>query len=193
MTHNLADLPFMTPERYLSIERHSPDRHEYINGVMYAMAGGTPRHSEVIFNVGAAIKARLRGSGCKGYTTELRVFNHDTGSFLYPDLSIVCGEPVLSALDKDTVVNQLIIVEVLSPSTEAYDRGAKFAHYKRLDTLQVYVLVAQDQANIQTFTRDGDDWILAEFDGMDATLEIEALQLTAPLREIYEGVRFDTP
>jgi len=193
MTHNLADLPFMTPERYFSIERHNSERHEYINGVMYAMAGGTILHSAIIANVTTSIRIRLRGTECTAHSSELRVLNRVTGSVLYPDLSVICGEPVLSALDKDTVVNPLVIVEVLSPSTEAYDRGAKFAHYKRLDTLQVYVLVAQDQANIQTFTRDGDDWILAEFDGMDATLEIEALQLTAPLREIYEGVRFDTP
>jgi Uma2 family endonuclease len=192
MTHNLAELPFMTPERYLSIERHSPDRHEYINGVMYAMAGGTPRHSEVILNVGTALRNHLRGSNCKAYTSELRVFNHDTGSFLYPDISVICGEPILSALDKDTVVNPLLLIEVLSPSTEAYDRGAKFAHYRRLDTLQVYVLVAQDQPRIETYTRSGDDWILTVFNGMDAELKIPAINLTVPLSEIYEGVNFDT-
>ena len=191
MTHNLAELPFMPIERYFSTERESLERHEYINGVMYAMAGGTPRHSEVIANVTATLKMRLRGSGCKVYNGDLRILNRDTGSVLYPDISVICGEPVLSALDKDTVVNPLIIVEVLSPSTEAYDRGVKFAHYKRLETLQVYVLVAQDQPHIQTYTRNGDEWIPADFAGLDATLEIEALKLAAPLSEIYEGVRFD--
>lgn len=192
MTHNLAELPFMTIERYFSTERESLERHEYINGVMYAMAGGTPRHSEVTVNVGTAIKTRLRGSGYKTYNGDLRIFNRDTISVFYADISVICGEPILSALDNNTVINPLVIVEVLSPSTEAYDRGAKFAHYKRLETLQVYVLVAQDQPRIQTYTRNGDEWTPANFAGLDSVLEIEALKLTAPLREIYEGVHFDT-
>ncbi len=192
MTHTLAELPYISPEDYLRIERNNTERHEYINGVMCAMAGGTPRHSEVILNVGTALRIRLRGSGCKAYTSELRVLNTTTGAFLYPDITVICGEPVLSSIDKDTIVNPLVLVEVLSPSTEAYDRGAKFTHYKLLETFQVYVLVAQDQARIQTYTREGDEWRLAEFAGLDATLEIPAINVTAPLSEIYEGVLLDT-
>ena len=192
MTHNLAELPFMTLECYFSIERHSSDRHEYINGVMYAMAGGSIPHSQLIMNIGASIRTHLRGTECSTHSSELRVLNRTTGSVLYPDITVICGEPITSPLDNNTVINPLIIVEVLSPSTEAYDRGAKFAHYKRLETLQVYVLVTQEQPLIQTYTRNEHGWQLTEYTELDAELKIETINFSAPLRDVYEGIRFDT-
>jgi len=191
--HSLAQIPYISSEDYLATERGSTVRHEYINGVMYAMAGGSLPHNDITFNLGSLIKAHLRGRGCKANINDIRVLNKATGSYLYPDLLVICGEPILTDLHKDTVVNPLVIVEVLSPSTEAFDKGDKFAHYKLLESFQVYVLVSQDQPLIQKFTRNSEGWQLTEYAGLDSVLTLEAIEFAAPLSEIYEGITFAEP
>jgi Uma2 family endonuclease len=191
--HNLAQIPYISPEDYLSIERGSPIRHEYINGVMYAMAGGSLRHNEITVNITTLLKTHLRGRDCKTYNSDLRVLNKESGAYFYPDVLVICGKPILTDLHKDTVVNPLIIVEVLSPSTEAFDRDAKFEHYKLLDSFQVYVLISQDQPLVQKYTRNAEGWQLTEYAGLDSVLSLEAIEFFAPLRDIYEEIVFDEP
>ena len=191
--HNLAQIPSISPEEYLAIERASPIRHEYINGVMYAMAGGSLPHSHITVSLSRLLSTHLLGRSFECYNNDLRVLNRATGSYLYPDLLVICGEPILTDLHKDTIVNPLIIVEVLSPSTEAFDKGDKFAHYKLLDSFQVYVLVSQNQPRIEKFTRKGDVWELSESLGLDSTFTLEAIEFSTSLRDVYYGVTFDDP
>lgn len=150
-------------------------------------------HNDIIVNFTTLMRMHLRGRDCKVHVNDVRVLNKATGSYLYPDLLVICGEPILTDLHKDTVVNPLIIVKVLSPSTEAFDKGDKFAHYKLLDSFQVYVLVSQNQPRIEKFTRKGDVWELSESLGLDSTFTLEAIEFSASLHDVYEGITFDDP
>jgi Uma2 family endonuclease len=148
-----AALQRLTEAEYLEIERTAEWKSEFFNGEMFAMAGATPEHVLIAGNVAAELRLQLRGRPCRVYPVDLRVKVSDTGLYTYPDVVVVCGEPRFDELRGDTLLNPTLIVEVLSSSTEAYDRGDKFAHYRRLDSLQEYVLVAQDRCRIERFLR----------------------------------------
>ena len=187
----------LTAEEYLALERAAATRSEFINGEMLAMAGGSPAHSLITTNLTIALGTRLRGGSCRAYNSELRVNVSSTGLYTYPDLTVVCEEPRFVRDEHlDTLVNPTVLVEVLSPSTEAYDRGAKFAHYQRLESLQEYVLVAQDQPRVERFARRPgaglSEWLFTVATGRDAHITFPALGVELPLAEIYEGVRFET-
>ena len=185
--------PRLTAEEYLAIERAAPFKSEFINGEMYAMAGATMTHALITNNVGGGLWSRLRGKPCRAYSSDLRVHVPDTGAYTYPDISVVRDPPETVSAEKDNLVNPTLLVEVLSPSSEGYDRGAKFLHYQRLAPLRDYLLVAQDQARVEHYAKQtgrGNQWLLTIFSGLETTVPLTSLGIELPLAEIYGGVAF---
>jgi Uma2 family endonuclease len=178
-----------TPEQYLALERKSPIKHEYYDGEIFAMAGASREHNLIAGNFYAEIRAQLRHRPCEVYMSDMRVLVSRTGLYTYPDIVAVCGEPQFQDSEVDTLLNPNLIVEVLSPSTEAYDRGRKFGHYRRLESLKEYVLVDQEQVRVERYTRQGDEWLLAELSSLEDTLRLDSIGCTVALREIYAKVQ----
>lgn len=183
-------IQYLTEEGYLQHERTSLVKHEYYNGHIYAMAGASEEHNLIAMNIAAILRARVRGSTCRAYPSDMRVKVLQTGLNTYPDFTVVCGSPQFVNPEKrDTLTNPTIIIEILSPSTESYDRGEKFQHYRTIDTLQEYILVAQNKYRIERFVRhDTNEWVLSDIAGSDAVLPLSTLQTSIPLAEIYEQV-----
>jgi Uma2 family endonuclease len=183
-------VPRLTPMEYLAIERAAPTKSEFYDGEMFAMAGGTALHSLIGTNVTGEFRNKLRGKHCVPYNADLRIQVQATGLFTYPDLSIICG-PLQFADADDTVTNPSVLVEVLSPSTEAYDRGQKFLQYRQIPSLREYLLVSQHEPLLELFVRqDNNLWSLREAAGLDARLEIPSLEIAVSLAEIYANVDF---
>jgi len=148
---------------YLTLEAASETKHEYLDGEIYDMAGGTPDHSGLAVNVTSELHAALRGRPCRVFNSDLRVRVLATGLGTYPDASVICGAFEHDPEDENTAINPVVLVEVLSDSTEAYDRGEKFAHYRRIPSLRDYVIVSQHEPVIEHYTRNDDDtWTLHE-------------------------------
>ncbi|AMA09121.1 MULTISPECIES: Uma2 family endonuclease [unclassified Picosynechococcus] len=183
----LSDYQPLTPEEYLALEQTSEIKHEYIDGEIYAMAGGTGNHNLISSNLLILLKNGLRAAGCRTYISDMKVNVGDRRRFFYPDLVVTCDqrdEPQLSYIQFPTV-----IVEVLSPSTESFDRGRKFEFYREIPSLQEYLLINVDQYLVECFRRQkADIWLLQTYKGLEAIAHIEALNLNAPLQEIYGDV-----
>lgn len=175
---------FVLPEEYLRRERESATKHEYISGRIYAMAGGSPSHSVIGGNVITAVRGRLRGKPCRTYTSDQRVRATAT-AYCYPDVTVGCGEP---RFDQDgTLHNPTIIFEVLSPTTEGFDRGEKFARYRLLDSLQEIVFVAQDRVRVERYARTEAGWTLKDdLSELDGILHLDSAGITVPVSELYE-------
>jgi Uma2 family endonuclease len=153
-----------TPEEYLAWERMQPDKHELHDGEVFAMAGATFEHNQVVVNVGAELRAALREKPCRVCASDLRVKVPATGLYTYPDASVVCGRPQFEDGKLDTLLNPLILVEVLSDSTADYDRGTKFANYRSIPSFRDYVLVSTDSVLVEYHARQEDgSWVLREF------------------------------
>lgn len=180
-----------TPSEYLELERKSEIRSEYVAGHMFAMSGASRRHSLITGNFHRELSSQMRGRECEAHMIDLRVKVSPTGMYTYPDIVAVCGEPLLEDDRLDTLLNPAVIVEVLSDSTEAYDRGEKFAHYRRLDSLREYVLVSQDKIRIERFRREGAEWILSEISDPGETLHLESIGCQVGVAAIYEKIEFD--
>lgn len=149
-----------TYAEYLALEADSEVRLEFVDGFVYAMAGGTPEHARLAMAIGAELRAALRTKGCVVYSRDLKLRIDATKRSTYADVAVVCGDERHSAVDPNAVTNPAIIVEVLSPSTEAADRGEKWRHYQRLPSLREYVLISQGEPYVEVFRREGDEWIL---------------------------------
>lgn len=181
----------MTDEEYLAFERASFERHEFVDGEIFLMTGGSAVHSEVAVKLAVAFSTRLRRGPCKVYAHDLRVQVQDFSRYFYPDLVIVCGGlKIRDDAQKDTVLNPGLIAEVLSPSTESWDRGGKFGHYQHIASLQTYLLVSQHEPLIGRFERAGDAWVYTKLRGSDAILTIASMSVEIPLAEIFEDVEF---
>jgi len=186
----MAINPTLTPAEYLAFERQQTDaKHEYLNGQITAMSGASREHNLIVGNAFASLHGQLRGRGCEVYSNDMRVHIPATGLYTYPDIVALCGEPVFEGDQFDTLLNPHVIIEVLSSSTEAYDRGTKFAHYRSIESLQAYVLIAQDRPHIELFERGTDGrWVLSEAKGLESRLELEALGCVLELSEVYERI-----
>src|SRR2546425_1336691 len=187
-----------TVEEYLVFERASDERHEYLDGVIYAMAGESPDHGRICMNLTATLVPQLRGSACEAFSKDMKVccgpYRAHTreGLYAYPDLVVVCGAMQFHSQAQDVLVNPTLIVEVLSPSTEAFDRGEKFRRYRAwLPTLTDYVLVAQDRPVIDYYQRTTTGrWELETLEGRDAHLHLPGIDCTVPFVEVYERIVF---
>lgn len=184
--------PVFTPEEYLALERSTEVRHEYLDGSVYAMAGESPEHSTICFNLAVVVGLQLRDKPCRGFSPNMKVRTDPRGLFAYPDLTVVCGEPSFHDERRDVLINPTVIFEVLSPSTEAYDRGEKFLRYRtEIAALQDYVLVAQDRPRVEHFSRQADGtWLRAEVNGLGGVLVLPSIDCRITLREVYERIVF---
>src|SRR5579883_1139367 len=154
----------VTPEEYLEIERKAEFKSEYYRGEVFAMSGASMEHSELAFRLNVLVGAHLRGRQCRGFTSDLRI--EVAAGYLYPDLSVVCGEPKLADDRFDILLNPNLIVEILSPSTERWDRGKKSGLYRAIPSLQEYVLISQDEPHVEVYRR-GEPWTYFEATGTE--------------------------
>jgi len=192
--------PSSTVDDYLTLERTAEERHEYLDGMIYAMAGESLDHGRICVNLTASLVSQLRSSGCEVFSKDMKVRCGPTprpgrsmqGLYAYPDLVVVCGAIQCHDEVQDVLLNPTVIIEVLSPSTEAFDRGEKFRRYRTwLPTLTDYVLVAQDQPVIDHYHRWEDAmWTLLTLEGLDARLHLETISSTMALADVYERIVF---
>jgi Uma2 family endonuclease len=181
----------ITAEQYLAQERVATFKSEFFAGEVFAMAGGTPNHSLIAANFAGEARGLLKGRPCKVFNSELRVKVNPTGLYTYPDASIVCGELQFDDGQEDTVTNPIVLVEVLSESTEKYDRGAKSGNYRRIASLKEIVLISQYETSVERFTRqENGGWLLVESQEMSDELRLESVGISIPLSELYRGVVF---
>jgi Uma2 family endonuclease len=181
----------LTEGEYLALERSADFKSEFFEGEMFALGGGTPQHSLIATNLARELGNLLKGGPCVVYNADLRVKVEATGLFTYPDLSVVCGSLRFAEGTDDTVVNPLVLLEVLSDSTEAYDRGRKFEHYRQIATLREYLLVSQKEPRVEQFLRQADGrWLLTEAAGLANHLEIPSLGISLSLAEVFAKVNF---
>lgn len=178
----------MTVDEYLEAERHNPIKHEYVDGHVYAMSGGTRAHGLIAANILFALMGRLRGGPCRVYNSDVKVQVTATRYF-YPDVSVGCDErDRVNDAEAEAVFYPSVVVEVLSPTTEAYDRGDKFALYRGNKTLQQYVLVNGRRAEVEVYTRgDNGFWLFRSF-GPDAEVLLESIDVHVPVAAFYEDV-----
>jgi Uma2 family endonuclease len=183
--------PLLTPAEYLRIERAALYRSEYFAEEMFAMAGGSPRHSLIKTNLVSELRHRLKGRPCTAYDGDLRILVAATGLYTYPDASVICGELQYDDHHRDTMLNPTLLSEVLSETSEAYDRGKKFHHYQKLPSLKEYLLVSQDSPRLERFSRNPDDtWTLTVVSGLDQSLELPSIGVMLSLAEVYDKVDF---
>lgn len=181
-----------TVEEYLAYERTSEQRHEYLNGEIMLMAGATENHNLIVTNLLASLHAQLRQRPCRVYPGDMRVKISRVGVYTYPDVSVICGTPQYEDDRRDTYLNPALVIEVLSPSTESYDRGRKFQFYRTLPSLQEYVLVAQDTQRIERYVRQADGmWLLEDAHEPNAAMKLESIDCVLTLADVYEKVEFE--
>jgi Uma2 family endonuclease len=181
-----------TPEEYLAYERQAPYKNEYIAGQIVAMSGASQEHNLITGNIFRVVSTQLLDRPCQVYVSDMRVKVSARGMYTYPDVVAVCGPPQFEERDVDTLLNPTLIVEVLSPSTEAYDRGAKFGYYQMLPSLQEYVLVAQDHARVEQFIRAEDNWVYTATIDPAAVVRLPSIGCELPVAEVYRKVVFPT-
>jgi Uma2 family endonuclease len=180
---------YLTPEEYLVLERKAQVRSEYLDGDMVAMSGGSREHALIIGNIVRELGSQLRGRPCEVYPSDMRVKVSATGLYTYPDITVVRGEAQLEGEWRDTLLNPIVIFEVLSPSTESYDRGPKFAHYRKIPSLVEYVLVSQREYAIEQYVRQPDGpWVRSEARTAAGKLDLTSIQCSIKLADIYERI-----
>lgn len=180
--------PKLTPEEYFAWEAGQRSRHEYIGGEIYAMSGGTVNHSEIAGNLLAIFKRHLRGSGCRTLTSDARVNIQGTSDYVYPDVSVTCDER--DRVTPQFIVYPCLVVEVLSPTTEAYDRGQKFSMYRRNESLRDYVLVSAEAMAIDLYHQNEDGrWDILDYRSGDV-VDLKSVGLRVAIEEIYENIVF---
>ncbi len=183
----------LTATEYLEIERVKQKKYEFHNGSIYAMSGGTLNHGWICGNVFGEMRTRLRekGSECRVMNSEIKLFIQSKNSYVYPDAMVICGEVKKPDTGIDAVTNPTVIVEVLSKTTESYDRGDKFFLYRQLNSLEEYLLIEQEKSQIEIYKRTGDLWSITRVTGMDQKLAITSLDIALDLTELYRDIVFE--
>ncbi|HEX8189468.1 MAG TPA: Uma2 family endonuclease [Pyrinomonadaceae bacterium] len=183
----------VTPEEYLAAERSSETRSEYLDGGVHPMTGASVNHSRITLNIGAELNIQLRGRRCDVFAIDLKVRLPDSQKFFYPDVSVVCGELQFHDERKDIITNPDVVIEVLSPSTEAFDRGAKFQAYRTIDSLKEYLLVGQHGPLVEQYVKGEDGrWSLTEAAGLESSLTLPSISCTLNLAAVYDKVDFNS-
>jgi len=187
--------PVYSFDDYLANEREAVDvKHEYVAGQVFAMTGASYHHNLIVINLASELRNQLKNRPCSVLSSDMRVRIETADAAKYPDIVALCGEPRFYDQRRDVLSNPTLLVEVLSPSTEAYGRGGKFAIYRGLASLQEYVLIAQDRFSVEVFTRQADGrWLLSATSEPDALITFDSIQCRMPLREIYDKVQFEPP
>jgi Uma2 family endonuclease len=178
----------LSPEEYLAHERSTETKSEYLDGFLVAMGGASEEHILITVNLTRELSLQLRGGPCRLYVADMRVRIAEGSLYAYPDIVVVCGEREFADDQFDVLLNPTVIIEVLSPSTEAYDRGLKAERYRRRPSLQEYVLVAQDRVSVDRYSRQGDQWLLTGATSPDDVIELPSIGCTLALCDIYDMV-----
>lgn len=188
----MATVPanYISPEEYLERERKAETRSEYVRGEIFAMAGASIRHGRIVRNLVSSLDTALAGGPCEVFSTDLRLAVN-AGMYAYPDVMVVCGDPVTIDKHHDTIINPVVIIEVLSDSTKNYDRGQKFPYYRMLPALKEYITVSQDEVHVERHVRgSAGEWILTELGKLEDALELQSVDVALPLSEIYRRIDF---
>jgi len=184
--------PYLTPKQYLAQERQADFKSQYFQGEIFAMAGASRQHNLIVGNLVGEIRNALKDRTCEVYPSDMRVKVSPTGLYTYPDATIVCGEVELEDDHGDTLINPTVLLEVLSDSTESYDRGSKFRQYRQLDSLKEYVMIAQDRVSVECYVRQDDDqWLLRETRLIEQTVRFDSIDVTVPVAEIYRNIQWE--
>lgn len=181
---------YTTSEAYLASERRAKYKSEYINGEVLAMSGASRAHNIITVDITTELNIQLRPRGCEIYSGDMRVRTSRTGSYFYPDVVVVCERPRFEDNVFDTLLNPILVIEVLSPSTEVYNRGEKFAHYQELTSLREYLLVSQDRIHVEHFRLIDTQWVGKAFHTSEDVLMLDAIECKLPLRDIYTRITF---
>ena len=185
--------PYLSPQQYLAQERKAEFKSQYFRGETFPMAGASREHNLIVGNVIREIGNALKGRRCEVYPSDMRVKVSPTGLYTYPDATVICGEPEFEDDQLDTLVNPTVLVEVLSDSTESYDRGGKFRQYREIPSLKEYVMVAQDRSSVESYLRQTDGgWLLTESQSIDQSIKFASIEITILLAEIYRNIQFKT-
>jgi Uma2 family endonuclease len=180
---------YMTPEEYLAMERKAQYKSEYFDGEIFLMAGASEAHNQITTNILTEINLQFKKRPCKVYNNNMRVKVNLAGLYTYPDVVAVCDKPRFDDEQKDTLLNPIVIIEVLSDSTADYDRGTKFELYRKLESLVEYVLVAQDKCHIEHHVRQANNqWLLSETSDLQETIELSSIQCHLALSEVYDKI-----
>jgi Uma2 family endonuclease len=188
----VAKLRLYTPEEYLILEEKAETRSEYHNGVIVAMAGASPEHSKITHDLITELGVQLRGSRCQGFTEQTRVWVEECRKYYYPDYIVVCGEPEYQRIrGLSSLLNPTVLFEILSDSTEAADRGEKFACYRTLPSLMTYVLISQDRPRVEVFQRQSDNsWRYTATEGLESVVTLDTIGCSLPFSELYARITF---
>ncbi len=182
---------FVSPEEYLAQERLAERKSEYFRGEIFAMSGASPRHGWIAINVAAEFRQQLKGKPCRVSASDLRLGVTPAGFYTYPDVMVVCGEAQFADDQKDTLINPVVIVEVLSESTRNYDRGWKFQHYRKLPSLIEYLLIEQDEPRVEHWTRQRENhWDFVELDDLSQSIQLTSIGCVLPLIEVYDKIEW---
>jgi Uma2 family endonuclease len=185
----------LTPEEYLSFEKQSESRNEYYDGVLVSMAGASLDHNRAAVDTASALNGLLSGTGCEAFAMDLRVLLSES-KYAYPDVVTVCGEPHLVGNEPPTLTNPILICEVPSPSTEAFDRNRKFEYYAAIETFEEYLLISQDRPKVERYHREPgigqEKWIYEIYSSIDDVICLESISCSLPLSLIYKRVDFQT-
>jgi len=180
----------LTEEQYLALERAAEFKSEYFDGEMFAMSGASMRHADLQSNLHGELYTALGNKDCRVYGSDFRV-RVSSRMYTYPDISVVCGKPLLADNSRDALLNPVVVIEVLSPSTETHDRGLKLQHYRTIASLQDYILVNQNEIRIEQYTRQENNlWVLRDYQSLDEDLTINSIGVSLPLSRIYNRVEF---
>jgi Uma2 family endonuclease len=180
---------FYTPEEYLAYEATADHRSEYFHGEIYAMAGGSANHNQIVVNLVVALETAFERKPCRVFANDMRLLVKRDGLYTYPDIVVICGRIEFAPGRTDTVTNPTLIIEVWSESTKDYDRGSKFAIYRQLPTLQEYVMIDQARVYVESFRRvEGAKWLLESYEQREDQLQLHSLELELPLHKIYNKV-----
>lgn len=184
----------VTEEEYLAIDRAAEVRNEFLDGEMWAMSGASMRHSQLAMNLSGELHSALRSSNCQAFTSDLRVRVTPRRMYAYPDVTVVCGKPVLADDRQDILLNPAVIFEVLLPTTEKYDRGAKFRYYLTIDTLRDYILVDQFAMRVEQYTRGAEGtWTFRAYQQPEDQVKIDSISVSLALARIYDRVELPPP
>ncbi len=191
-SENLTPKNYYTPEEYLAFEENSEFKHEYRNGEIVLMTGGTTNHNEIASNFCSHLKFALKEQNYRVFIGDVRLWIPRYRQYTYPDVMVIQGKPIYEGKGKTTVTNPILIMEVLSKSTQDYDKGTKFDYYRAIPELQEYILIDQYQYHIQKFTKNSDNnWVLGDIENPENIVNLESLQLQISLKDLYDNVDFD--
>ena len=185
---SLAAQTILTPEEYIASERKATLKSEYLNGEILAMSGASNAHNLITLDIATELNIQLRQKDCLVYASDMRVRTRPTGAYFYPDVAVVCDRPIFEDNVFDTLLNPILVIEVLSPSTEAYDKGEKFLHYQELTSLREYILVSQNRIRVEHYRLIKTQWVQTEFHRPEDVMPLVSIGCELRLQDIYRRV-----